>query len=112
VLPYITLRLAMVACRHFNPTACLTAIKPEHATFYLRTLYAEQVVEERQYPGLTVPVSLYQSVHPVAPDKVAARFPFMESTALEQRMLFEPRPLGQPAQLTVLPTAKYHKAAA
>lgn len=112
VLPYITLRLAMVACRYFNPAACLTAIKPEHATFYIRTLYAEQVVEERQYPGLTVPVSLYQSVHPAAPDKVAARFPFMESTPMEQRMLFEPRHLGQPAQLTVLPTAKYHKAAA
>lgn len=112
VLPYVTLRLAMVACRYFNPSACLTAIKPEHATFYIRTLYAERVVEQRNYPGLTVPVSLYQSPSPEAPDKVATRFPFFESTPVEQRMLFAKRSPGQPARLTVLPTAKYHRAAA
>lgn len=112
VLPYVTLRLAMVACRYFNPSACLTAIKPEHATFYIRTLYAERVIDERDYPGLTVPVSLYQSPSPSAPDRVAARFPFFESTPMEQRMLFAPLHSGQPAQLTVLPTAKYIRAVA
>ncbi|MEX0956606.1 MAG: hypothetical protein WDZ83_15525 [Rhizobiaceae bacterium] len=111
VLPYITLRLAQVACRYFKPTACLTAIKEEHSAFYTRTLYAEPITEARTYPGLTTPVLLYQSPYPDAPDKVAARFPFFESTPMEQRMLFERRE-GELAPLTILPTAKYLKAAA
>lgn len=112
VVPYITLRLAHVACRYFEPTACLTTVREEHIAFYVRTLYAERVMGARNYPGLTVAGHLYQSIYPDAPDKVAARFPFFESTPMEQRMLFEPQPFGQPAQLTVLPTAKYRQAAA
>ncbi len=106
VLPYVTLRLAHVACRYFKPTACLNAIKEEHAAFYTRVLYAEKIVEGRVYPGLTMPVELYQARYPEAPDKVAERFPFFESTQMEQRMLFERRE-GQPGPLTVIPTAKY-----
>jgi hypothetical protein len=111
VLPYITLRLAQVACRYFKPSACLTAIKEEHSAFYTRTLYAEPITEARTYPGLTMPVLLYQSPYPDAPDKVAERFPFFESTAMEQRMLFERRE-GELAPLTILPTAKYLREAA
>lgn len=106
VLPYITLRLAHVACRYFQPSACLTTIREEHAAFYMRTLYAEPVQEGRAYPGLTVVGHLYQSKNPEAVDKVAERFPFFESTPLEQRMLFERRE-GKTAPLTVLPSAKY-----
>lgn len=106
VLPYLTLRLAHVACRYFEPTACLTTIREEHIAFYKRTLYAEPVMGARNYPGLTVAGHLYQSVYPDAPDKVAERFPFFESTPLEQRMLFERRS-GELARLTVLPSAKY-----
>jgi hypothetical protein len=111
VLPYITLRLAQVACRYFKPSACLTAIKEEHSAFYTRILYAEPITEARTYPGLTMPVRLYQSRYPDAPDKVAERFPFFESTPMEQRMLFQRRE-GELAPLTILPTAKYLKEAA
>jgi hypothetical protein len=111
VLPYLTLRLAQVACRYFNPTACLTTIREEHAAFYTRVLYAEPIMGARSYPGLTVSGLLYQSKYPEACDKVAARFPFFESTPMEQRMLFERRQ-GQLGPLTILPTAKYLKDAA
>jgi hypothetical protein len=106
VVPYLTLRLAQVACRYFEPSACLTTVREEHVAFYKRILYAEEVMGARQYPGLTVSGHLYQSVYPEACDKVAERFPFFESTPLEQRMLFERRE-GQLARLTVLPSAKY-----
>lgn len=111
VLPYLTLRLAQVGCRYFNPTACLTTIREEHAAFYTRILYAEPIVGARSYPGLTVSGLLYQSRYPEACDKVAQRFPFFESTPMEQRMLFERRH-GELAPLTILPTAKYLRDAA
>ncbi len=106
VLPYITLRLAQVACRHFKPNACLTTIREEHAAFYIRVLHAELIKKGEMYPGLTVAGHLYQSRCPEALDKVAAEFPFFESTPLEQRLLFA-RERGAPGPLTVLPSAKY-----
>ena len=51
VLPYLTLRLAVVACVYFRPTYCLTAIKPEHSAFYKRIFRSEQVGEPSSYPG-------------------------------------------------------------
>lgn len=112
VLPYITLRLAMVASRYFRPNACLTAIKEEHAGFYKRVFNAESVVEARTYPGLTIPVFLYQSRTPEAVDQAEARFPFFKSTPLEQRMLFQRPKLGELAPLTILPSARYFADAA
>ena len=112
VLPYVTLRLAMVASRYFKPNACLTAIKEEHSAFYKRVFAAEPIVEARLYPGLTVPVYLYQSRTPEAVGQAEQRFPFFKSTAFERRLLFQRPSHGEPAPLTVLPTAKYSLAAA
>lgn len=112
VLPYVTLRLAMVGARYFNPDACLTAIKEEHAAFYKRVFMAECIVPGRTYPGLTVPVYLYQSRTPEAVDQAERRFPFFKSSAFERRLLFQRPKRGEPAPLTVLPTAKYSLAAA
>jgi len=111
VIPYITLRLAMVASRYFQPNACLTAIKEEHASFYKRVFNAEAVVEARTYPGLTVPVYLYQSRTPEAVDQAEERFPFFKSTSLEQRLLFR-RKHGEQAPLTILPSARHFTDAA
>ena len=107
VLPYVTLRLAMVASRFFQPDACLTAIKEEHAGFYKRVFDAEAVVEARTYPGLTVPVYLYQSRTPAAVDQAEQRFPFFKSTPLEQRMLFQRPKQKELGPLTILPSARY-----
>src|SRR5690606_13276534 len=61
VLPYVTLRLAVLACKYFNPTYCLTAIKEEHSAFYHRVFRSVPATNARDYPGLTVPVHLLQS---------------------------------------------------
>jgi hypothetical protein len=107
VLPYITLRLAMVAHRHFKPTVCLIAIREAHSGFYRRVFDAKQVVGPRTYSGLTIPVCLYQSLM----DQAEARYPFFRSSSLERRLLFD---RSGPANLalTVLPTVKYRRAAA
>lgn len=112
VLPYITLRLAMVAARFFKPNVCLTAIKQEHSSFYRRVFDAECVEEGRRYPGLTMPVYLYQSPTPAAVDQAERRFPFFRSSALEQRMLFQRPKEGELGPLTILPTVRYMKRAA
>lgn len=112
VLPYLTLRLAVLACKHFNPTYCLTAVKEEHASFYRRIFRSEEAATPRTYPGLIVPVHLYQSKCSDHMENTIERFPFFRSTEVERRMLFD-RPMGgELAPLTVLPTAKYWKQAA
>ena len=111
-LPYITLRLAVVACNHFDATSCLTAIKEEHASFYHRIFRSKQVAPPRTYPGLTVPVHLYESRCADNMQVTLDRFPFFYSTRFEQRMLFNRTPRGELAPLTSLPTAKYFSDAA
>jgi len=112
VLPYVTLRLAVVACNYFNATYCLTAIKVEHSAFYHRIFRSEQAVPPRNYPGLTVPVHLFQSKCSANMQTTLDRFPFFNSTPFEQRMLFQRPKNGELAPLTILPTAKYfHEAA-
>ena len=112
VLPYLTLRLAVVACEYFRPTYCLTAIKPEHSAFYQRIFRSEQASEPKFYPGLTVPVFLYQSKCADNLKSTIERFPFFNSTAYEQRLLFSRPQRGELAPLTILPTAKYLQDAA
>jgi len=111
-LPYITLRLAVVACNHFHATSCLTAIKEEHASFYHRVFRSEQIASPRTYPGLTVPVHLYESRCADNMQLTLDRFPFFCSTRFEQRMLFAKTPQGELSPLTILPTAKYFSDAA
>ncbi|UVK41394.1 hypothetical protein LHFGNBLO_000548 [Mesorhizobium sp. AR10] len=112
VLPYVTLRLAVVACSHFKSTYCLTAVKEEHAGFYHRIFRSEHAVPPRTYPGLTVPVHLFQSKCSENMQATLDRFPFFNSTAFEQRMLFQRPKSGELAPLTILPTAKYFREAA
>ncbi|MCT8997693.1 N-acyl amino acid synthase FeeM domain-containing protein [Chelativorans intermedius] len=112
VLPYITLRLAVVACKHFNPTFCLTAVKEEHGAFYHRIFRSTPATDARDYPGLTVPVLLLESRCSENMEDTIRRFPFFRSTAFERRLLFERPKRGEPAPLTILPTAKYLRDAA
>ena len=71
-----------------------------------------QVAPPRTYPGLTVPVHLYESRCADNMQVTLDRFPFFYSTQFEQRMLFSKTRQGEPAPLTILPTAKYFRDAA
>lgn len=104
-VPYVTLRLAWMACLYFEVPYCLSTIRPEHSAFYRRVYRSKQIGELRNYPRFTRKVGLYQAD---VQDNIArsyARYPFFRATDLEQRLLFDRPSSGAQAPLTILPTA-------
>ncbi|HEY0331757.1 MAG TPA: hypothetical protein VGC77_22000 [Rhodopseudomonas sp.] len=87
-LPYMTLRLAYVACEHFKAHLGYASVRAEHQAFY-RKAFMRSVCPPRQYPGLTKPISLMVIDFPAQHGKVFARYPFLRSSAFERRKLFE-----------------------
>jgi hypothetical protein len=88
-LPYVTLRLAYMACEYFNADLGLAIVRPEHQAFYRRVFLHETIAEPRLFPGLLKPVGLIAANFPAMREKVFKRYPMMRSTAFERRMLFE-----------------------
>lgn len=111
-LPYVTLRIAVIANSYFDTTSCICVVRAEHTAFYRRIFGAVQVGEPRAYPPFTVPVMLYDSDCATNMPRTLERFPFFKSKPVEQRLLFA-RPEGrESAPLTILPTARYLQQAA
>lgn len=111
-IPYLTLRLAGMACFHFGAPYCLSTIRPDHAGFYRRIYESEQIGDLRDYPGLNYQVVLYQADVSAIRLRSFVRFPFFRSTPMEQRLMFGVTAKGEPAPLTILPTARYMDRAA
>jgi hypothetical protein len=89
-LPYLTLRLAYLACDHFNVDTGLAMVRPDHQPFYRRVFLHEPIAEPRAFPGWhTMKTSLMASDFRNLREKVLARFPIMRSTASERRTLFQ-----------------------
>jgi hypothetical protein len=88
-LPYVTLRLAFLACEYFGADIGLAIVRPEHQAFYRRVFLHETIAEPRLFPGLLKPVGLMAADFPTLNHKVFKRYPIMRSTAFERRMLFE-----------------------
>jgi hypothetical protein len=107
-LPYLTLRLAYLACEYFKADTGLALVRAEHQAFYRRVFLHEIIAEPRSFPNVTKKVALMASDFRTLRDKVLARFPIMRSSAFERRMLFEggsprkatPRPVLVPAPLS------------
>ena len=87
-LPYVTLRLAYLACEYFNADIGLAIVRAEHQAFYHRVFMHETIAEPRFFPGLLKPVGLMAANFPAMREKVFQRYPMMRSTAFERRMLF------------------------
>lgn len=111
-IPYLTLRLAGMACFHFGAPYCLSTVREDHAGFYRRIYYAERIAGPRPYPGVFNQVVLYRADVNAIRERSFQRFPFFRSTPMEQRLMFGEPPLGELAPLTILPTAKYYRDAA
>jgi hypothetical protein len=111
-LPYLTLRLGLVASVYFDATSCVGVVREEHTAFYRRIFGAVQLGKPRTYPPISVPVMLYDANCAANREPILKRFPFFHSTPVEQRMLFAKPAKGELAPLTILPTAKYFRAAA
>lgn len=87
-LPYLTLRLAAMACEYFPVRYCMSAVRPEHTAFYRRIFGAMALGEERRYATLAFPMQLYAAEVPAIRDRVADRYPFFMSTPEEREALF------------------------
>ena len=87
-LPYMTVRLAYVACNYFNADLGLATVRAEHQAFYRRVFMHEPMSAARNYPGLLKPICLMAVDFPAQREKVFARYPFLRSSHFERRMLF------------------------
>jgi len=90
-LPYLTLRLAYVACSYFNADLGLATVRAEHQAFYRRVFMHESLTPARHYPGLVKPICLMAVDFQKLREKVFARYPVFRSSYFERRMLFERR---------------------
>lgn len=112
VMPYITLRLAVVANSFFDTTSTICMIREEHQAFYKRIFNSEQVATPRPYASVNVMAILYESNCEKNLESIYERFPFFRASSLEQRLLFARPRRGEPAPLTILPTRRYFREAA
>lgn len=111
-LPYVTLRLAAMACVYFEPDYCLSTVRPDHAPFYRRVFGSRPVADLRPFPDLNYEVVLFQAHYSSVATGIGQRYPFFKSSPFEQRMMFGKAPDGDLAPLTILPTARYFAQAA
>ena len=112
-LPYLTLRLAGMACFHFDAPYCISMIREDHAAFYKRVYKSRPIGDARPYEGvINCSALLYQADVLAIQDETFARFPFFWSSKVEQRLMFGRPAKGEPVPLTILPTAKYMQRAA
>ena len=88
-LPFVTLRLAYLACEYFNADIGLAIVRAEHQAFYRRVFMHETIAEPRFFPGLLKPVGLMAADFPAMREKVFQRYPMMRSTAFERWTLFQ-----------------------
>src|SRR5262249_49353287 len=89
-LPYLTVRLAYLACDYFNADTGLAMVRTDHQAFYRRVFLSETIAGPRPFPGWdTKKVVLMASDFPKVREKILTRFPIMRSNAFERRMLFD-----------------------
>jgi hypothetical protein len=108
-LPYITLRLAYVACAHFHADIGTATVRKEHQAFYRRVFLHQPLCLPRPYPTLTKPLCLMAVDYPKLREKVFQRYPLFRSSELERRTLFERRS-GRPLPVVDLPQFPFNQA--
>src|SRR5579864_49926 len=79
-LPYLTLRLAYLACDHFNADTGLAVVRAEHQAFYRRVFLHRTIAEPRPFPNVSKKVALMASPFRTQRETVLARFPIMRSS--------------------------------
>lgn len=87
-LPFLTLRVGVMAIQHFRVKYCLSSVRPEHGAFYRRVFRSVAMSEPRYYHGLTFPMILYVCDLLSDWDGLMRRYPFFRSTEDERERLF------------------------
>ena len=111
-LPYLTLRVAILAIEYFNADRCLSFVPPRHVAFYKRVFGSKLVAGPlRNCKGYGIDFCLLAADIPNELPRVYRRYPFFRSQPFERRMMFAPPEEQNALPLTVLPTARYMQAA-
>jgi N-acyl-L-homoserine lactone synthetase len=108
-LPYVTVRLCVLAAEHFGGDHLLAAVRAEHQPFYRRAFNHRLLCQPRPYPQLAKPISLMTLHFPSTAEQIYRRHPYFRSSLLERRMLFDRR--HGPAPFDREPAEARHPAA-
>ncbi len=87
-LPYLTMRIPVMACLHFNVDECLTLVRREHHSFYRRIFRSQPIAEPVHLDMLNMDVQLMSSRVDDIHNELDRRYPFFRSDYLERRRLF------------------------
>lgn len=87
-LPYVTLRLGIMAADYYGAGLITASVRAEHVPFYRREYRAAKMCEPRPYPTLVKPLSLIVIDYANEGGAICARHPFYRSTAQERAALF------------------------
>jgi tetratricopeptide (TPR) repeat protein len=107
-LPFVTLRLAVVAAQYFLSGNVIGMAEPAHCAFYRRVFLAEILATDRldidtkktvQLLSANVNQNLYYYLY--------NRFPFFKSTPLERNVLFSRGKTWETGRRSISATAKY-----
>jgi hypothetical protein len=91
-LPYVTLRLGIMAATHFKAHVITGGCRAEHFPFYEREYFAVRACEPRPYPTLIKPLCLVMIDFHKNQEAIIARRPMYASTPQEREPLFRNAP--------------------
>jgi hypothetical protein len=87
-MPHLLIRCAFVAAEHFGADYLTAACREEYQAAYRRLWAASTWAAPRPYPPLTRLQALVAHDCKASYDVTRSRYPFMRSTAEEQRALY------------------------
>ncbi|TCL69629.1 hypothetical protein [Rhizobium sp. BK251] len=107
-IPYLTLRIAIMAAAYFDSDRVLQLVSPQHAPFYRRVFYAETIVPPQKNRGkYNIELTLMATNTKEVGRKLLTRFPFFISNASERRLMFSRKVADTLPPLTIIPTARF-----
>lgn len=107
LLPYITLRLAVMAARHLGADFVIQLSTAQHAAFYKRVFFAKEIAAPIIGGSFNIPLGLQATSSTDTDIPLHTRFPFFQSTYEERSALFD-RPAGRCLSRPVKPSARQH----
>lgn len=107
-IPYLTLRISVMAAAYFDADRVLQLVSPQHAAFYKRVFYAQTVVPPQKNCGkYNIDLTLMATNTREVGRTLLTRFPFFISQPSERRMMFSRNPGDTLPALNIIPTARF-----
>lgn len=102
-LPYLTLRVVVMAATHFGSDYTLSLIRPAHAAFYKRIFGAAELADARECSNVSFPVCLLATDMELCLAQMCRKYPFFHAMPEECETLFGP---ASPTTRTTSATAR------